>query len=69
MWRESARLLKVGGRLTIVEWLNKATPMGPSLDKKVKKEYIIEIAKKFSLELEEDFQAGKFHYGLVFIKL
>lgn len=67
--RESIRLLKRGGKLLIVEWKNVDSPLGPSPEKRVKLESLKLAAPKIGLEIQEEFEAGPYHYGLVLIKL
>jgi ubiquinone/menaquinone biosynthesis C-methylase UbiE len=67
--REASRMLKKKGKLLIVEWLNIELPFGPSPEKKVKKNAIIDAAPKLGLKLDKEFSAGEFHYGLLFSKL
>ena len=67
--RESMRMVKAGGKIEVVEWENVATPFGPPAEEKVKKDLLIQAAKKLGLSLEEEFEAGQYHYGLVFVKL
>jgi len=64
--REAIRLVKRGGRLVVVEWKNIATPFGPPAEEKVKKDLLELVAKKLGLQLDEEFDAGQFHYGLIF---
>ncbi|OGF24221.1 hypothetical protein A3H66_02205 [Candidatus Falkowbacteria bacterium RIFCSPLOWO2_02_FULL_45_21] len=67
--RESARLLKKNGRLVIVEWKNIAAPFGPPSEEKVNKELVDNWVKKLGLRPEEEFAAGQYHYGLIYVKL
>jgi ubiquinone/menaquinone biosynthesis C-methylase UbiE len=67
--RESVRLLKKNGRLMIVEWKNIAVPFGPPAEERVKKELMDLEAKKLGLKPEEEFEAGQYHYGLIYVKL
>ena len=67
--RESIRLLKKAGRLVVVEWKNAAAPFGPPAEERVKKELLDNGAKKLGLHLEEEFIAGQYHYGLIYVKL
>lgn len=67
--REAIRLTKKNGRILIVEWKNVALPFGPPSEVRVKKDMLIEAAKRLGLKMEEDFFAGQYHYGLVFTKL
>lgn len=67
--RESVRMLKKGGTLAIVEWKDTYAPFGPPIEERVKKVVLFQAANKLGLQLEEEFEAGPYHYGMVFIKL
>jgi ubiquinone/menaquinone biosynthesis C-methylase UbiE len=67
--REAIRLLKRGGKLLIMEWKNSDLPFGPSQAKRIKVEALKTAAPKIGLSLIEEFEAGPYHYGLIFIKL
>ncbi len=67
--RESIRLLKKNGRLVIVEWKDVAAPFGPPPEERVNKELIDNSVKKYGLRPDEEFEAGQYHYGLIYIKL
>lgn len=67
--RESIRLLKRGGKLLIVEWKPTASPFGPPIEKRVKIESIKAAAPKVGLNIQDEFEAGPYHYGLILIKL
>lgn len=67
--REAIRLTKKGGKILIVEWKNVALPFGPPVEVRVKKEMLIEAGRRLGLQLEEDFFAGQYHYGLIFTKI
>lgn len=67
--RESIRLLKKNGKLIIVEWKNVAAPFGPPPEERVKKELVDSAAKRLGLRPEEEFEAGTYHYGLIYVKL
>jgi len=67
--REVVRMLKKGGKLVIIEWKTVSLPFGPTLEDRVDDEYIKNIAKKNGLNLDEEFYAGQYHYGLIFSKL
>lgn len=65
---EAVRLLKPGARLTVIDWLDLNPSFAPPQDRQVYQEDIIAIAQKLSLTLENSFQAGAYHFGLIFIK-
>ena len=64
---EAARVLKNKAKLVIVEWKENA-PFGPSKDILLSREDIMGLAQKSGFNFKEDFQAGEFHFGLVFEK-
>ena len=66
--REAIRLLKRGGKLLIIDWKKNKTPFGPEISHRISKDYIKDIALKLRLLFDQEFEAGQFHYGLLFIK-
>lgn len=66
--REAIRLLKKEGKLVVVEWKNIATPLGPPVEERVKASLLEQAGEKLGLRLEEEFDAGQYHYGLIFVK-
>jgi ubiquinone/menaquinone biosynthesis C-methylase UbiE len=62
---EGKRILKKGGKILVVDW-KENSPIGP--EEKVNKEEIKRLAEELGLELKEEFEAGSFHYGLIFEK-
>lgn len=68
MLREAIRLLKKGQKLVIVEWKNISSPLGPPSEERVREDLIKKAGQKLGLTLEEEFEAGPYHYGLIFIK-
>jgi ubiquinone/menaquinone biosynthesis C-methylase UbiE len=67
--REAIRLLKRGGKLTIIEWKNIDMPLGPPPEKRVKLESLKTAIPKIGLSITEEFEAGPYHYGLILTKL
>jgi ubiquinone/menaquinone biosynthesis C-methylase UbiE len=68
MISEAIRLLKKGGMLIVVEWKLVALPFGPSVENRVREDLVKTIAQNMGLELKEEFEAGPYHYGLIFEK-
>lgn len=66
--REAARMVKPAGKLLVVDWKVTGAPFGPPVEDRVKKEEILKAAKEADLKREEEFDAGPYHYGLIFIK-
>ncbi len=67
--REAIRMLKKDGILLVVEWKNISSPIGPPVEERVKPDLMKVAAKKLGLNLEEEFEAGPYHYGLIFTKI
>ena len=67
--REAMRLLKRNGQLMIVEWGNSDSPLGPRPEKRVKLESLKSAAAKLGLELQREFIAGPYHYGIILTKI
>ncbi len=63
---EAERVLKSKGKLVVIDWLVQAT-QGPEKGR-VSPEKVKDIAEDIGFKLEKEFEAGKYHYGLVFIK-
>ena len=63
---EGKRVLKKGAELLIVDW-KKDSPLGPK-EGRVSAEEVKKIAKDLDLKLEKEFEAGIYHYGLIFTK-
>lgn len=66
VFQEAKRVLKQGGRILVVEWKVESV-LGPQ-EGKVSQEEVKAIAQKLGLRLEKEFEAGTYHYGLLFIK-
>lgn len=67
--REAVRMLKKDGTLLVVEWENISSPFGPPKEERVNSENLVTASPKLGLKLEEEFDAGQYHYGLIFTKL
>ena len=63
---EGKRVLKPGGKILVVDWKLDAS-LGPK-ESRVSAEEVKKIAKELDLKLEKEFEAGSYHYGLVFLK-
>ena len=63
---EAKRVLKKGGKILVVDWFPQA-PQGPK-EGRISPEEVKKMAKNLNLKLEKEFQAGVFHYGLIFTK-
>lgn len=67
---EANRVLKSGGAMIFLEWRPDAKIGPPSAGLAVSAESVKKIVKelKLNLTLEREFEAGSYHYGLIFRK-
>lgn len=68
MLKEAARLVKRGGKLAVIDWKPTAAPIGPPSKDRVNKEWIKNLLASWRFRLAEDFEAGPYHFGLIFVK-
>lgn len=66
VFKEAKRVLKPAGRLLVVEWIE-SSPLGPKQGR-VSPDRVKQIAQRFNFALIKDFQAGDYHFALVFQK-
>jgi len=65
--KEATRLLKIGGKLLIIDW-KQDSPLAKSTTEKVDADEVMDFAKESKLKLKERMKVGRFHFGLVFEK-
>ena len=67
--KECQRMVRPGGRLEVADWKPGVNaPLGPVEDMRVHPEEIKQLAGKLGMQLAGEFEAGPYHWGLVFIK-
>lgn len=69
MIKEASRLLKIGGKLLIVDWKLSAAPFGPEPHRRINPHILKEKLKQYNLQVEKEFEAGAFHYAIIFKKI
>jgi len=66
--KESARLLKQGARLAVIDWKLVATPFGPPLTHRISQDTVMTHALGMGMQFVSGFEAGPYHYALIFSK-
>ena len=66
--QESSRLIKQGGKLVIVDWKKEGSPMGPPVNDRVNLEALKATVQQAGFSLEQEIEAGPYHFGLIFLK-
>jgi ubiquinone/menaquinone biosynthesis C-methylase UbiE len=67
--KEAARMIRKGGALLVVDWKEGRFPLGPLPQDKVMSKAVRETAASLGLKEKDSFDAGTFHFGLLFEKL
>ena len=63
---EGKRVLKSGGKILVVDWI-KDNPLTKEIEY-VSFDEIRKIGKELNLKLEKEFEAGSYHWSLIFAK-
>ncbi len=66
--KEAQRFAKKGGRLVVIDWKYSASPFGPPIDIRVAPMSVKTLCSGLGLKLFHEFDAGQYHYALVFLK-
>lgn len=64
--KEMARLTKRGGSAVVIDWKRQATAIGPPTDQRLSKKEVKDFFDIPEFQFEDEFDAGKAHYALVF---
>lgn len=66
--REAARITKSGGTLLVGDWKKINSPLGPPSEKRLDPGQVKTLCTDAGFELTREFEAGQYHFGLVFKK-
>lgn len=63
---EIKRILKSSGQVMLIEWSDKAFPLGPKKESLVSKKEALDIFEKHGFMFEREIDVGSHHYGIIF---
>ena len=66
--REIKRVLKSGGRLNLIDWQPEKNTFGPQEDWRLSAQEAKKLAEDEGFNFEREFDAGEYHFGLIFVK-
>jgi len=66
--KEAHRVLKPNGRLVLIDWKKRPSPMGPQLGMRFSAEEITPSLEKVGFRVDHHFKPGEHHWGLIAIK-
>lgn len=65
---EAKRVLATGGVLLVIEWKASAAGLGPAPERRLTKEDAVAAGLTAGFQMQKDFEAGPYHYGVVLKK-
>jgi ubiquinone/menaquinone biosynthesis C-methylase UbiE len=67
--KEAARIVKTGGIVIVVDWKVDIDALGgPPKEFRINPEKVKAMVKEIGLNLVNEFEAGQYHYGIIFSK-
>ncbi len=66
--KEATRLIKKEGKLVVIDWKKTNSFFGPPVEMRISPEKVENFANQLGLKKDFAFEAGRFHYGIVFVK-
>jgi ubiquinone/menaquinone biosynthesis C-methylase UbiE len=66
--KETLRVLKSGGRFELIDWRPDKTSFGPQEGWRLSSDEAKKLAEAEGFKFEREFDAGEFHFGLMFLK-
>jgi len=66
--KEVMRMVKPTGKILIIDWKDGRFPLGPSPQEKVHLDNLSRIAENLGLSIDHRFEAGQYHFGIIFKK-
>lgn len=66
--KETARLLKPNGKLMIIDWKKTGAPFGPPVKDRPDPEVVKTLAASIGFKILEEFEAGPYHWGMMFTR-
>jgi len=65
---ETARVLKKGGRVLVVDWKKQAVPFGPAVAQRVDEQEVKTSCQQAGMSQSGSVDTDQYHYGLLFTK-
>lgn len=66
--REAYRVLRLNGRLAVIEWDVSDTPLGPPMELRIPPDQTKSLVLQAGFSFDREIPAGAHHFGLMFVK-
>ncbi|KKP98489.1 MAG: Methyltransferase type 11 [Candidatus Moranbacteria bacterium GW2011_GWE1_36_7] len=66
--KEAFRILKVGGKIIVIEWKKDDSPVGPEKEIRISQEDLERLFAQQKFVIEKNIEAGDYHYAFVAVK-
>ncbi|NCF75008.1 MAG: methyltransferase domain-containing protein [Xanthomonadaceae bacterium] len=66
--KEAVRLIKNKGKIIVIDWKENNSAIGPALELRINKADIQAMFHSLNIEQIDEFDAGKYHFGMIFEK-
>lgn len=66
--KEVVRMIKAGGKILVIDWKEGRFPIGPRPENRMTLQELVGLADLVGIKLDKKFEAGQYHYGVIFIK-
>lgn len=65
IFKEAKRILKKGGRLLVIDWKAKGSPMGPPMNMRLSSSDVKKILISSGFKIQKEFSPGDHHWGII----
>lgn len=65
---EAQRILKVGGKILLIDWESKDRSLGPKMEDRVSQDELLDIIEKNRLAIVQKINVSNFHFGWILKK-
>lgn len=66
---EAFRVLKSGGRVLVIEWIDKDSNVGPDQEIRISEEELCAMIEKQGFKIEKKLNSGDYHYAFIATKV
>ena len=65
---EVSRIVKIGGRILVIDWKDSFGGMGPKENVLFPAEHAAKLFEHYGFKVVKNIEAGEHHYGIIMVK-